>query len=55
MRLSAGDGRGEVLGMQGVMIVNGFLHSGKFTEIYEWLSAAAKRHGIGMSVHTKRI
>lgn len=38
--------------MQGVMIVNGFLHSGKFTEIYEWLEAAAKRHGIALSVHT---
>lgn len=38
--------------MQGVMIINGFLNSSKFTEIYEWLSAAAKRHEIALSVHT---
>lgn len=38
--------------MQGVMIINGFLHSRKFTEIYEWLSAAAKRQGIRLSVRT---
>lgn len=38
--------------MKGIMVVNAFLHSDKFSEIYEWLSAAAKRQGIALSVHT---
>lgn len=38
--------------MQGIMIVNAFLHSAKFTEIYDWLSAAAARHNITLSVRT---
>lgn len=42
----------EGAGMHGVMVVNGFLQSGKFTEIYEWLSVAAHRQGISLSVQT---
>ncbi|SFR90685.1 ATP-grasp domain-containing protein [Anaeromicropila populeti] len=32
--------------MKGLLVTNGFLHSGKFSEIYEWLLNAAKKKGI---------
>lgn len=38
--------------LQGLMVVNAFLHSTKFDDIYRTLLAAAEECGMGLSVHT---
>ena len=37
---------------KGFLVVNAFLHSHKFTEIYEWLEAAATKAGLELDVYT---
>ncbi len=38
--------------MTGLLIINEFLHSGKFNEIHEWLLEAAKKQGISLLIKT---
>lgn len=38
--------------MQGWLIVNGFLHSSKFNEIYDWLKIAFENRGHSIKVYT---
>lgn len=38
--------------MKGYLVVNQFLHSGKFHELYEWFSNAAAERGISLFVKT---
>lgn len=38
--------------MKGILVINEFLHSSKFTEIYEWLLVAAKKQGNTLKVYT---
>lgn len=38
--------------MQGILVVNEFLHSNKFNEIHSWLLSAAAKHGISMELRT---
>lgn len=40
------------MGLKGFMVVNAFLHSDKFTEIYEWLRIAAEKKNIELDVYT---
>lgn len=36
---------------KGFLVVNAFLHSDKFTEIYDWLKAASERKGVRLDVY----
>lgn len=38
--------------MHGWLVINEFLNNGKFSEIYQWLFAAANRQGIDLSIRT---
>lgn len=38
--------------MNGWLVINGFLHSNKFNEIYSWLKAAFEKRGYVISVYT---
>ena len=37
---------------RGWLVVNRFLHTRKFSELYDWFGAAAEKYGIGLDVYT---